>query len=215
MNIEQALAQAKLHIHLSQKEEARGILVSILRIHPNNAEAWLLSAQVSDEMRQVLYCLQQARKIDPTILDTHPNMPKIRILMNKLLYPASTMQSTQSDKEPEYVVEPVKINEPASSRLFSRTIKYLLGRVLTISITLFVGVFITVVIANRGGQIDSIVMGEVDEQYRLCIPSHIVIGSRRPPKNRLSLISCNSFMQNKLACILPSFLAICSGRTGL
>ena len=170
MNIEQALAQAKLHIHLSQKEEARGILVSILRVHPNNAEAWLLSAQVSDEMRQVLYCLQQARKIDPTILDTHPNMPKIRILMNKLLYPASTMQSTQSDKEPEYVVEPVKINEPASSRLFSRTIKYLLGRVLTISITLFVGVFITVVIANRGGQIDSIVMGEVDEQVSLVHP---------------------------------------------
>jgi peptide/nickel transport system permease protein len=47
---------------------------------------------------------------------------------------------------------------------FSRTARYLIARILTISITIFVGVFITVVIANRGGQIDAGVQRDVDQK---------------------------------------------------
>jgi Tfp pilus assembly protein PilF len=65
MNIEQALSQARSYIAKNQKEQAREILLAILREFPDNDEAWILSAQVSDEPGEVLYCLQQAIKINP------------------------------------------------------------------------------------------------------------------------------------------------------
>jgi peptide/nickel transport system permease protein len=48
---------------------------------------------------------------------------------------------------------------PASA--FSRISKYLLARSASILVTIFIGVFITVVIANRGGQIDATIRQEV------------------------------------------------------
>jgi peptide/nickel transport system permease protein len=48
--------------------------------------------------------------------------------------------------------------------VFSRTIKYLLKRVVAISVTIFIGVFITVVLANQGGQIDANVEAEVQSK---------------------------------------------------
>jgi peptide/nickel transport system permease protein len=44
---------------------------------------------------------------------------------------------------------------------FSRVVKYLLLRILTIAITIFLGVFITVVLANQGGQVDRSVRSEI------------------------------------------------------
>jgi peptide/nickel transport system permease protein len=48
----------------------------------------------------------------------------------------------------------------AVSGTFWRTTKYLLARLAGISITIFIGIFITVIIANRGGQIDKSVYEE-------------------------------------------------------
>jgi peptide/nickel transport system permease protein len=57
-----------------------------------------------------------------------------------------------------------KTNSAGTHRSFSRTIKYLLVKVLTISITIFIGVFITVIFANRGGQLDESVSWEVEQK---------------------------------------------------
>jgi hypothetical protein len=65
MHIEQALSQAELLIRQNQTSQARAILGEILRENPQNEEAWILSAQVSDKPQQVLYCLRQAIKINP------------------------------------------------------------------------------------------------------------------------------------------------------
>ena len=94
MNIEMALSQAKFYIRQNQKEPARGILGQIIREDPNNSEAWILSAQVSDELEQVLYCLQRAAKIDPRALETHPNAPQIRAIISRLKEPPSPAPST-------------------------------------------------------------------------------------------------------------------------
>jgi hypothetical protein len=58
----------------------------------------------------------------------------------------------------------------ATSNTFTRAFKYLLVRALAILITIFIGVFITVVIANRGGQIDAIVAQEVNIKVMRNLP---------------------------------------------
>ena len=60
MDIEQALSQAELYIRQNQTAQARATLGEILHDNPQNEEAWILSAQVSDKPEQVLYCLRQA-----------------------------------------------------------------------------------------------------------------------------------------------------------
>jgi peptide/nickel transport system permease protein len=57
-----------------------------------------------------------------------------------------------------------KTNYAVANRPFSRTIRYLLIKVLTISVTIFIGVFISVIFANRGGQIDESVSWEVEQK---------------------------------------------------
>jgi peptide/nickel transport system permease protein len=58
----------------------------------------------------------------------------------------------------------------ATANTFTRAFKYLLVRALAILITIFIGVFITVVIANRGGQIDAIVAQEVNIKVMRNLP---------------------------------------------
>ncbi|MGD0752310.1 MAG: hypothetical protein ABSA23_13000 [Anaerolineales bacterium] len=65
MDIKQALSQADLFIRQNQTAQARTILGQILLDNPQNEEAWILSAQVSDKPEQVIYCLRQAIKINP------------------------------------------------------------------------------------------------------------------------------------------------------
>jgi peptide/nickel transport system permease protein len=56
------------------------------------------------------------------------------------------------------------INKRQRIDVFSRTIKYLLTRITTIAVTIFIGVFITVTLANQGGQIDAGVEAEVQSK---------------------------------------------------
>ena len=75
MDIEQALSQAELYIRQNQTTQARTILGEILRGNPENEEAWILSAQVSDKPEQVMYCLQQAIRINPAFPGTPAARP--------------------------------------------------------------------------------------------------------------------------------------------
>ena len=53
-----------------------------------------------------------------------------------------------------------------SNNTFVRVTKYMSVRILAISVTIVVGVFIVIMIANKGGQIDQRVQGEVEQQVR-------------------------------------------------
>jgi len=163
MNIQQALSQAKLYISQNQKGQAREVLVTILRENRNNDEAWILSAQVSDKPGEVLYCLRRALKLNPNAL-------QIRALINSLQQQPPPMPSTPESSESFNIPAENKIIKSGSSDVFLRTFKYFLVRMLTISVTIFIGVFITVIIANRGGQIDSSVRSEVEEEVYRAFP---------------------------------------------
>jgi peptide/nickel transport system permease protein len=57
----------------------------------------------------------------------------------------------------------IPTRQPVSPTL-GRLVKYILVKGITIAITIFVGVFITVVLANRGGAIDNVVAEEVSNE---------------------------------------------------
>jgi peptide/nickel transport system permease protein len=54
--------------------------------------------------------------------------------------------------------------EMKPGRTFSRILRYAFGRALAILVSIFVGVFITVVLANRGGQVDLAVRNDIASQ---------------------------------------------------
>jgi len=60
MDIEQALSQAELNIRQNLTTQARTTLEEILRDNPQNEEAWILSAQVSDKPSRC--CIASGRR---------------------------------------------------------------------------------------------------------------------------------------------------------
>jgi uncharacterized membrane protein len=106
MDIEQALSQAELYIRQNQTSQARMALGEILRENPQNEEAWILSAQVSDKPEQVMYCLRQAIKINPA-------SSRARLLLERLqlpqtptasLPPSQPAQQTLTDTQPSHAL---------------------------------------------------------------------------------------------------------------
>jgi len=207
MHIEQALSQATLHILQNQKEHAREILAAILQGNPNNAEAWLLSAQMCDELKHVHYCLQRAVNINPDILETHPNAPQIRNLINRL-----SLQHQQPPPPPppetieskNFLIED-KSAHAGDSSVFLRIIKYLFVRVITISLTIFFGVFITVIFANRGGQIDDSVRWEVEQEVSKQFPNEACYYCQTTPE-RQALIEQLQFIYETKAGLHLTFI---------
>jgi hypothetical protein len=121
MDIEQALSQAELYIRQNQTAQARATLGEILHDNPQNEEAWILSAQVSDKPEQVLYCLRQAVKINP-------GSSRARLLLDRLQLPQTPGSSefslqpahqSLSDTQPRQVPAPAvampEETTPASS----------------------------------------------------------------------------------------------------
>src|SRR5574340_597540 len=60
-------------------------------------------------------------------------------------------------------IESTRLAELSSSP-FLRLLKYVIKRILTISLTVLLGVFIMVVIANHNGNLDQIIRGRIDAQ---------------------------------------------------
>jgi hypothetical protein len=97
MDNQHVLSQAELYIRQNQMSQARIILAEVLRGNIFNEEAWILSAQASEKPDQVVYCLQQAVKINPT-------SSRARLLLDRL-------------QLPQPVAVPVPLSQPASQPL--------------------------------------------------------------------------------------------------
>ena len=203
MNIEQALSQARFHIAQNRKEQAREILLAILREFPDNDEAWILSAQVSDEPGEVLYCLQQAIKLNPKTLDTHPIAPQERSIIDKIQEPSAPVPSILGSSNPLVMIAETRTNQPAPSRVLWRTIKYLLGRVATIAITIFIGVLITVILADQGHQIDKSISWDVEHELGLQFPGLICNDCQPTPEQKALIDQRRAELQNAAGLNLP------------
>jgi hypothetical protein len=125
MDIEQALSQAELLIRQNQTSQARAILGEILREYPQNEEAWILSAQVSDKPQQVLYCLRQAIKINPSssraqLLLDRLNLPQSPVAA---VIPSQPAQPPLPDTQPHRAL-PLAAAEPLQEAPLGSTISY-------------------------------------------------------------------------------------------
>jgi hypothetical protein len=128
MEIEQALSQAELLIRQNQTSQARAILGEILRENPKNEEAWILSAQVSDKPQQVLYCLRQAIKINPTssraqLLIDRLNLPQSPAAPVAAVIPSQPAQPPLPDTQPHRAL-PLVAAEPLQEAPLGSTISY-------------------------------------------------------------------------------------------
>ncbi len=140
---------------------------------PNLEEPWLWLASVSNPRASIGYL--------KCALEINPQSPRARLEMHRAIQslrktngaprlpPVSDMTlisfSKQEDHTPEWSNNGKLDNEnlPAS-RPFLRAARYLLVRLIAILLTIVIGVFATVVIANRGGMIDSIARVKVERE---------------------------------------------------
>jgi tetratricopeptide (TPR) repeat protein len=109
MDIEESLSQADLYIRQNQVAQARTILGQILRDNPQNEEAWILSAQVSDKPEQAIYCLRQALGINPA--------SRARLLLERLRLPQTPpapVISSQPESQPLPDTQPMRAIHPAA-----------------------------------------------------------------------------------------------------
>ena len=110
MDIEQALSQADLFIRQNQTSQARTILGQILHDNPQNEEAWILSAQVSDKPEQVIFCLRQAIRINPA-------SSRALLLLERLQLPQTPLApviSSQPESQPLPDTQPMRAIHPAA-----------------------------------------------------------------------------------------------------
>lgn len=67
--------------------------------------------------------------------------------------------------------ENVKAKNPAGNNTFVRVSRYVVTRILTLSVTVVIGVYLTIMIANMGGYVDTIMRGEIRDRVTQAIAS--------------------------------------------
>ncbi|MEN4010403.1 MAG: ABC transporter permease [Bellilinea sp.] len=75
---------------------------------------------------------------------------------------------TEATQSP-VTVSPSSIQRRAASNTLSRLAKYALVKILTLGVTIVIGVYITIIIANMGGEVDNIRRGEIMERISLTV----------------------------------------------
>ena len=75
---EVALRKAIAHIRAGKASRAQPILVGLLRVEPNNAQAWYLLSYVLDDPQRQQYALLQALRISPEFDKARKRLQKLR-----------------------------------------------------------------------------------------------------------------------------------------
>jgi len=101
------------------------------------------------------------------------------------------------------MIAETKTNQPASPRVLWRIIKYLLGRVATIAITIFIGVFITVILADQSHQIDNSINWDVEHELGLQFPGLICDFCQPTPEQKALIDQNRAQLQQAAGLNLP------------
>ena len=176
-----ALDTALQLVKETRLEEARHLLVEVIRRDPNNEHAWhLLSFALTDPGQQA-YALRQVLKINPEnraarsqlshIAGAAPRLsspPPVPARAKQELFPAQepTPQPAGLPSEPAaQPIQPRLERAPArpALRAFLRIGKYITVRALVLSLMVAIGVFLSIVVINYGGYIDQIAKANIDE----------------------------------------------------
>ena len=85
-----------------------------------------------------------------------------------------------------------QVAKKSSSGTFARVVKYTLVRLVTLFITIVIGVYLTILIANMGGYVDEIMKGEIRERITIQITSN-------PANKNLDTDARNKLVVEKIA----------------
>lgn len=91
------------------------------------------------------------------------------------------------------VVEPIEdVQKKAAANTFNRVLRFTLVRLISLLITVVIGVYLTILIANMGGKVDDIMRGEIRERVTLTV-------AMNPANKTLSTEALNKLIQTEIA----------------
>jgi peptide/nickel transport system permease protein len=94
---------------------------------------------------------------------------------------------TEATQSP-VTASPSALEKKATASTLSRLAKYTLVKILTLGVTIVIGVYLTIIIANMGGEVDNIRRGEIRERIALGVSMNPEM-RRLPAEERNRLIN--------------------------
>jgi peptide/nickel transport system permease protein len=148
-------------IDQDQLQAAQKVLREFLRAHPDEAEGWYLLSFAETDKRAKINTLRQASRLDPAC-------EKSRLRLQELQeFPIQSTKITPTAKKRITQIRTVTV-----PRTFAGLTRYIFQRALMILATIVIGIYLTVLITNKGGQIDMDVQRQIDRQVNLLRFSH-------------------------------------------
>ncbi len=190
------LQMARYALKHGQRVDARNYAWRALQGDEHLEEAWLILAAVASPEASVEY-LQKALQINPQSIRAQKGMewaeerlkcwnathsPKVipRPLVNDVIPIPAGSNSTGSKKKPAAAIDPALVlpdefgGKPLQEQRMGgvtalRTFRYVFTRLITILLTIAVGVFATIMIANRDGSLDQALLSDAKSQASIII----------------------------------------------
>jgi peptide/nickel transport system permease protein len=184
-NSSEKIARAITLIHQGQKEQARQILLALLKTNPRSEEAWLWLVETTESDNERIQVLEQCLKRIPQSQRAQRGLAHLQTRLERaaasvspaaasstpppaLEHPKSELDiPTKPTPKRQPISIPVKQAETLKTRpvvrTFSRFIRYSIIRLVTLCIMVTISVFLTIIVANLGGYLDTVVRSNIEE----------------------------------------------------
>jgi peptide/nickel transport system permease protein len=186
----ESLARAIALIRHGRKEQARLILLALLKANPHNEAAWLWLTETAENDDQRMWVLEQCLKRIPQSQIAQKGFDRLRAKQGLAaavvpvtvqpisIHPVPPKKSPldiptkpSPHRQPIANIEaPVEILKTGTiTKTFSRFIRYSTARLVTMCIMITISVFLTIIVANLGGYLDKVVSANIDESIGVMV----------------------------------------------
>jgi peptide/nickel transport system permease protein len=163
--------QALGALQAGQRGKARRLLYQLVSLEPDHRMAWVLLTTLAPTRSACLVCLEQAQQLDPA----NRGLQRAVIALHKappvLAVPPSRAVVPSADRWPHPTRRAVR---PGLSQLrqwaamiathaLPRIAKYTLVKGISLVLTVILGVYLTILVANLGGGVDEIFRGMITQ----------------------------------------------------
>ena len=158
--IAHVLAEAKALLDMGDVEAAQSSLRGFLETVSDNSRAWYLWSFVEPTNRGQVNALRQALRIDPDFEDARLRLEGL----NSRSAAGGQPPAVSARPDRPVPVSPTPMKSPKARRTTLSMARYVLRRSLVILLTIILGVYVTVLITNKTGQIDANIRNQIEEQ---------------------------------------------------
>ncbi len=162
-SIELLLSQAAILVEQGDFKAAKKILREFMKRHPNEIQGWFLLSFAEPTDRGKINVLRQALCLDPNFTDAKIRLAELQNQPARIISPASISAEPQRiDAKP---AKPQQLkNSPGA---FWNLTRYILRRGFMIVATIVIGIYLTVLITNKGDQIDRDVQQQINHRISM------------------------------------------------